>query len=48
MAIDESELTKGQLRKLNALRRSVGDDWSDPLNRDSPDGSSQSPKKVTQ
>ncbi len=26
MAIDESALTKGQLRKLNALRKSVGDD----------------------
>ena len=24
--IDESTLTKGQLRKLNALRKSVGDD----------------------
>jgi len=26
MAIDESSLTKGQVRKLNALRKSVGDD----------------------
>ena len=26
MAIDESTLTKGQLRKLGALRRYVGDD----------------------
>ena len=25
MTIDESTLTKGQLRKLNALRKSVGD-----------------------
>ena len=25
MAIDESDLTKGQIRKLNALRKSVGD-----------------------
>ena len=25
MAIDETKLTKGQVRKLNALRRSVGD-----------------------
>ena len=25
MAIDESTLTKGQMRKLNALRKSVGD-----------------------
>ena len=25
MAIDEKALTKGQLRKLNALRKSVGD-----------------------
>ena len=26
MTIDESNLTKGQIRKLNALRKSVGDD----------------------
>lgn len=26
MPIDESALTKGELRKLNALRKSVGDD----------------------
>jgi hypothetical protein len=26
MTIDESNLTKGQVRKLNALRKSVGDD----------------------
>jgi len=26
MAIDETILTKGQIRKLNALRKSVGDD----------------------
>ena len=26
MAIDESGLTKGEVRKLNALRKSVGDD----------------------
>lgn len=25
MAINESELTKGQLRKLNALRKSIGE-----------------------
>ena len=25
MSVDESTLTKGQLRKLNALRKSVGD-----------------------
>jgi hypothetical protein len=25
MAIDESDLTKGQVRKLNALRKSIGD-----------------------
>ena len=31
MAIDETGLTKGLVRKLNALRKSVGDDWSDPL-----------------
>ena len=26
MSIDQSTLTKGQIRKLNALRKSVGDD----------------------
>ena len=26
MSIDQSTLTKGQFRKLNALRKSVGDD----------------------
>ena len=26
MPIDQSTLTKGQIRKLNALRRSIGDD----------------------
>ena len=26
MSIDQSTLTKGQVRKLNALRKSVGDD----------------------
>ena len=26
MSIDQSNLTKGQIRKLNALRKSVGDD----------------------
>ena len=31
MAIDEGELTKGQLRKLNALRRSVGDDLAEDV-----------------
>ena len=31
MVIDESELTKGQLRKLNALRRSVGDDLAEDV-----------------
>ena len=29
MAIDESSLTKGQIRKLNALRKSIGDDLAD-------------------
>ena len=29
MAIDQSALTKGQLRKLNALRKSIGDDLAD-------------------
>ena len=29
MAIDESALNKGQIRKLNALRKSIGDDLAD-------------------
>jgi hypothetical protein len=29
MTIDESTLTKGQVRKLNALRKSVGNDIAD-------------------
>ena len=29
MAIDESSLNKGQIRKLNALRKSIGDDLAD-------------------
>jgi len=29
MTIDQSALTKGQVRKLNALRKSVGDDIAD-------------------
>lgn len=29
MAIDESKLTKGQIRKLNALRKSIGDTLGD-------------------
>lgn len=29
MAIKESDLTKGQLRKLNALRKSIGDKLAD-------------------
>ena len=29
MAIDQSTLNKGQIRKLNALRKSVGDDIAD-------------------
>ncbi len=31
MAIDESALTKGQVRKLNALRKSVGDALGDEV-----------------
>ncbi len=29
MAIDENSLTKGQIRKLNALRKSIGDDLAE-------------------
>ena len=31
MAIGETELTKGQVRKLNALRKSVGDDLAEDV-----------------
>ena len=31
MAINETEFTKGQLRKLNALRKSVGDDLGEDV-----------------
>ena len=31
MAIDETGLTKGRLRKLNALRKSVGDDLAEEV-----------------
>ena len=31
MAIDETGLTKGQIRKLNALRKSVGDDLAEEV-----------------
>ena len=31
MAIDETGLTKGQVRKLNALRKSVGDDLGEDV-----------------
>ena len=31
MAIEEGTLTKGQLRKLNALRRSVGDELGEEV-----------------
>ena len=31
MSIDENTLTKGQIRKLNALRKSVGDDLANDV-----------------
>ena len=31
MAIDETRLTKGQVRKLNALRKSVGEDLGEEV-----------------
>jgi hypothetical protein len=31
MPIDEKSLTKGQLRKLNALRKSLGDDLAEDV-----------------
>ena len=31
MTIDETKLTKGQLRKLNALRKSVGDNLGEEV-----------------
>ena len=33
MGIDEGKLTKGQLRKLNALRKSVGDELGEEVFR---------------
>lgn len=31
MSFDENDLTKGQLRKLNALRKAVGEDLGDQV-----------------
>lgn len=31
MSIDEKSLTKGQIRKLNALRKSLGDDLAEDV-----------------
>ena len=46
MAIDHSTLTKGQLRKLNALRKSVGDDIAENAFGKWMKSQSKSPKEL--
>jgi hypothetical protein len=46
MPIDQSTLTKGQVRKLNALRKSVGDDIAEGAFRKWMKTQSKTPKKV--
>ena len=46
MSIDHSTLTKGQIRKLNALRKSVGDDIADDAFAKWMKSQSQTPKEV--
>ena len=45
MTIDESTLTKGQIRKLNALRKSVGDDIAENAFSKWMKSQSQAPKE---
>ena len=47
MTIDESTLTKGQIRKLNALRNSVGDDIAEDAFAKWMKSQSQTPKEVS-
>jgi hypothetical protein len=46
MTIDQSTLTKGQVRKLNALRKSIGDDIADEAFSKWMKSQSQIPKDV--
>ena len=46
MSIDHSTLTKGQVRKLNALRKSIGDDIADQAFSKWMKSQSQIPKDV--
>ena len=46
MSIDQSTLTKGQVRKLNALRKSIGDDIADEAFSKWMKSQSQIPKDV--
>ena len=46
MTIDQSALTKGQVRKLNALRKSVGDDIGDDAFTKWMKSQSRTPKEV--
>ena len=46
MTIDHSTLTKGQIRKLNALRKSVGDDIADVAFGKWMKSQSKTPKEV--
>ena len=47
MAIDHSTLTKGQVRKLNALRKSVGNDIAENAFGKWMKTQSKTPKEVT-
>ena len=46
MTIDQSTLTKGQVRKLNALRKSVGDEIADDAFGKWMKSQSKTPKEV--
>ena len=46
MTIDQSTLTKGQIRKLNALRKSVGDDIAEDAFAKWMKTQSKTPKEV--
>jgi hypothetical protein len=46
MTIDQSTLTKGQIRKLNALRKSVGDKIAEDAFSKWMKSQSQTPKEV--
>ena len=46
MSIDQSTLTKGQIRKLNDLRKSVGDDIAEDAFGKWMESQSKTPKEV--